>query len=279
MQLEPREYYTISRQLNDPSDAGTYYVQAVIRNAKTDTVIDTVNLTFRDNQRYTNDWQVVADVSGLGLYITITTTVYTDSGYSTPSTTYAREQTEHLVLQRVNPNIHGTGGAGGPDISYKKIEDIVKKVVSSIEIPEHKPVKLKPVMDALVAVQKCVEAIEMPEHKQTDLTPVLTQLEAVKQAVEAIEIPKPERLDLTPVLEAITDFRASEPIANARTQFEQLFERIKEFFDGDMEKVQQAVKGLHKKFEGIPYFVYEKPVQTNETEQNEDSNVPEFKSL
>src|SRR3712207_5094711 len=118
MTLNPLEEFVIARQLNDPADTNTYYVQAVIRNAKTDAVIATVNLDNKGSQRFTKTWQVVQDPTGLGLYVTITTTVYTDSSYSTKSTTYGVEQHEHLIQDRINPWLRTGGGA---DVDYKRV--------------------------------------------------------------------------------------------------------------------------------------------------------------
>src|SRR5574337_612585 len=103
MQLEPREYFTIARGLEDYTDSTTYYVRAVIRNARTDALIDTVNLTDNGNRRFTKAWQVPADPSGLGFYIIVTTTVYTDSGYTTKAENYLERFEEHLVQNRPNP--------------------------------------------------------------------------------------------------------------------------------------------------------------------------------
>src|SRR3990167_2297855 len=103
LQLNPREYFPIVRQLNDPLDVGTYYVQAIIRNARTGATLDTLSLTDEGGQRFSyTTWQTPADTSGLGLFITITLTVYTDSGYTEKAGNYGIEQQTYLIQERVD---------------------------------------------------------------------------------------------------------------------------------------------------------------------------------
>src|SRR3990172_6365927 len=101
MQLSPREIFSIFRVLDDHTDGVTYFVRAVVRNARTSDVIATVNLSKQGStQEYKQDWQVPADTSGQGFYITIVTSVYTDSGYTTKSTDYGDEGATHLIDTR-----------------------------------------------------------------------------------------------------------------------------------------------------------------------------------
>ena len=88
MQLAPNTTFAIVRQIEDHTDSATYYVQAVIRNAQTDALIATVNLTDQGSRRFSKNWQVTADASGQGFYISILTSVYTNSGYTTKSQNY-----------------------------------------------------------------------------------------------------------------------------------------------------------------------------------------------
>ena len=88
IQLTPQKIFTIVRGLENHIDTATYYVQAVIRNSRTNAIIDTINLTDRDGYRFSKEWQVPADPSGEGLVIDIVTSIYTDSGYTTKSENY-----------------------------------------------------------------------------------------------------------------------------------------------------------------------------------------------
>src|ERR1700674_2240241 len=105
LQLEPLEQFPIVRGL-ETTDGNTNYVQAVIRNAVTDAVIGTVNLLDKgDHQRYAANWPVTQDGSGLGLYIIITTSVYTDSGYSVKSSNFGDKFETYIVQRRPNANL------------------------------------------------------------------------------------------------------------------------------------------------------------------------------
>lgn len=44
-QLSPLEKFVVYRQLHDHTDTSTYYVKAIIKDAKKGTIIDTLTLT------------------------------------------------------------------------------------------------------------------------------------------------------------------------------------------------------------------------------------------
>lgn len=180
MQLNPRESFTIVRQIEDHTDTNTYYVRAVVRNAKTDVLLATVNLTDRGSQRFSKDYLVPADASGNGLWISITTSVYTDSGYTTKSANYGDRLDIYLVQERYqfNPNY-----PSGPDIDYKRIKKIVDETVSEkikdIDFPEPLPpkeVNFSPVI-------KAIKDIDIPKPQEVDLGPVITKLEDLGRSV------------------------------------------------------------------------------------------------
>lgn len=191
MQLNPRETFTIVRQIEDHTDQATYYVRAVIRNAKTDAIIQVdgnnyVNLTDQGSQRFTKNWLVPADASGQGFYISILTSVYTDSGYTTKSENYGDKIETYLVQDRVNANLGGLGGGGGSDIDYKKIRKIVDEVVKQrlkedIDMPE---------MPEFPEIPPFPEFPEMPDV-------VAPLKEAVGEIKRTIVANKPEATDLS----------------------------------------------------------------------------------
>lgn len=202
MQLHPRESFTITRQLNNPYITDTFYVRAVIRNAKTDSILDTVDLTDKTGQRFTKVWTVPADVSGQGFWISIITSVYTDSGYTTKSENYGDEENTYLVQDRYNPNIH-LGASGGPDIDYKRIQKMIDDAVNSIPKPEP---KVEIVTKEIVKEVKIPEVRIVESFKETDLSGVIREIRNVGKKVddkEVTEIPEVEEVDFTPILEAI----------------------------------------------------------------------------
>lgn len=209
MQLQPREYFTIVRQLADHSDPATNYVQAKVRNARTDELLATVNLTHQGTQRFTSEYQIPADVSGLGFYISIVTLVYTDSGYSNLNSNYSAEEHTYLVQDRMMR----LQGRGGPDIDYKRIQKMIAEAIAAQDKPV--PVDLAGFKASLLkdidsvcgaysgANKKDIESLRAefakmiaahkPEQKDIDLSPVLSQVKAIgtvlvslREAIEAL---------------------------------------------------------------------------------------------
>lgn len=184
MQLNPREYFTIVRQIEDHTDVSTYYVRAVIRNAKSDALIETVDLTDRTGNRFSKSWLVPADVSGQGFYISILTSVYTDAGHTTKSQNYGDKIDVYLVQARMNSNLGGFGG--GSDIDYKRIQKMidasVDRGVGSIKFPV--PPKFP----------------KIPEPKEVDLATPLAELKkTIPDKLDSVE--PPEKMDMTPMMD------------------------------------------------------------------------------
>lgn len=200
--LQPREQFTIVRQLGDHTDLTTYYVQAVIRDSISGDTIDTVRLTNKTNGRFTKLWEVPADVSGLGFYIDIETTVYDDSGYTSKASTYTVENEQYLVFDRIMKA--GGGGGGGTDVDYKKIQKMIDGVIEAL--PEAtEEADLKPLVKAIASLKKSVDAIEMPEIPSVEFAPVLEAISSSKDDVlKAIEDkPVTPETDLSPVIDAV----------------------------------------------------------------------------
>ncbi len=110
MLLNPQKSFTVVRQIANHIDTGTYYVRAVIRYAYTDVLITNLDLDLKGDQRYSKNWQVVADPSGQGTYISIVTSVYTDAGHTTKSENYGDEEILIRVFDDMSPAMKGGGG-------------------------------------------------------------------------------------------------------------------------------------------------------------------------
>lgn len=227
MQLHPREQYTITRQLANPYIEDTFYVRAVIRNAKTDVVLDTLDLVDNGSQRFTKPWTVPADVSGQGFYVSIVTSVYTDSGYTTKSELYGDEQQTFLIQERYvfNPNY-----PVGPDIDYKRIkkmiDDAVDAVVGKTIVVEK--VKVKEV--------KVPETVVVEKIKEIDLSPVMDAIKVVGKKVDdkpVTEIPEQEKIDLSPIAKQISSLEKS-----VKDSSEKITKKI------DTLKVKVEIKGI-----------------------------------
>jgi hypothetical protein len=236
MNINPQSTLRIVRQLSDPSDSGTYYVQAVVRNSATGAALQTINLTDEGDQRFTSSYQTPADVSGNGFYIDITTTVYTDAGYTTVSTDYSRDTQTYHVQQAWN---HAMGIGGGMDVNYDKVRRIIKEELAAqekLEIPESKD--LTPEMLGMErrikdAVSQAVASIRFPEQVQPDLDRVINEVRStIEQAVNAtlmsIESKEVTPLtDLTPIAQQIQQL----PFDELQQKLDEAVQTIQSFQD------------------------------------------------
>lgn len=207
MNLQPLDHFTIVRQLNNPFLTDTYYVQAVIRNAYTDVIIDTLNLTDKTGQRFKKDWTVVADPVGLGFYISIVTSVYTDSGYTTKSTDYGDEENTYLVAQR-NSN---TGGGGG-GVSMRDVREVIREEIGKIEFPKFPAIptpkeyemRWEEVLGVLSDIKQNIK--DKPEAKE-DYSPILSKIEEASNGI-LDEIRNKEvtpATDISPILDKLAE--------------------------------------------------------------------------
>lgn len=211
MQLHPQETFTIVRQIEDHTDTNTYYVRAVIRNAKTDAILSTVNLTDRGDRRFAYEYRVPADVSGQGFWIVILTTVYTDAAYTTKSENYGEKMDTYLVQDRYNSNLGG-GGGGGPDIDYKKIRKIVHEEVEKVEIPEviippYPVIDLRPLERKIDQLPTSFpEFPSIPVSERVDLSPIMESIAKVKEQIDALpkDIPETDLSSIEKSLDFVT---------------------------------------------------------------------------
>ncbi len=205
--------FTVVRQIANHLDTDTNYVRAVIRNAYTDAIIDTLDLTDKGSQRFSKNWKVPADPSGEGFYISIITSVYTDAGYTTKNSNYGDEENTYLVADA--PSSMGKGAIGidartvrriiSEELDKRKEEEPEEIKKEEIETPEEPPrwdevlsaidglnttlkssktekVDFKPLFDALQSILSAVNEKEVTEP--TDLTPVLAKLDEQAQLID-----------------------------------------------------------------------------------------------
>lgn len=253
--LQPREQFTIVRQLGDHTDPTTYYVRAFVRNSIDDTILKTINLTDKGGNRFKAIYEIPADISGFGFYIDITTSVYTDDTYAVKSTTYLDENETYLVFDRiVRP---GGNGGGGADVDYKKIQKMITKAENDIieAFPEMKETNLEPMMLALNEMSTAISKIKPEKADKVNLTPVIMAITTAQKAViEAIankEVTDPT--DLSPVMDAIESKEVDlssvvEPVQNLKTAIEKFIKEMNtmqastdENAKGKLERLTSAV--------------------------------------
>lgn len=203
MRLIPSRTFTVVRQIGNHTDTGTYYVRAVVRNAYTDDILATLDLTDKGGQRFKKDWQVPPETSGLGGFISIVTSVYIDSGYTTKSENYADEENTYLWAELET----GGGGGGfrgytGPDASdirrivREEIEKIPKVEIPPFPEPEKVEMRWDEVMGALSNIRSAIK-----EPEKVDMTPILEAVSRAEQAITSKEVTP--ATDLTPLIEKI----------------------------------------------------------------------------
>ncbi len=261
MQIEPQYTLPLVYQLADPSDTGTYYVRAVLRNSLTGATLETKNLVQGSGGRFTSSLLTPKDPTGQGLYVDVTITVYTDSGYSTVSDAYRRETTNY-VIKRATPIF---GGGGGADVDYDKIEKMIVKHIKANKT-EDKQQDNSDILLAIKQVGKLVQSIEIPEQEKLDLSPVLESIggqekrltDHISAKVDNIEFPEQEETDLSPVLELL------QQVLSGHTKLSDLShdhkEELKTFLTGvredlskqDEERNKRTWEGVRKIFAGYP---------------------------
>lgn len=121
MQVSPLSRLPVSYIASIPGDTTLYFVQAVLRDTQSSTVLQTLDLTRVSStpNRYTGIFNSVSDPSGLGRQIDITISVYTDAGYTALSSNYQVLQLNYTVLQPWLPTL---GSGGGLNIDYEKLQ-------------------------------------------------------------------------------------------------------------------------------------------------------------
>lgn len=254
--LQPREQFTLVRQLPNHTDLATYYVQAVIRNSLSGEIIATVRLTDGGNGRFTKVWEVASDVSGQGFYIDITISVYTDSGYTTKSDAHGDDNDQYLVFDRVIK--HG-GGGGSVDVDYKKIQKMMDALMKQM-MDSMPKMDTEPMMKMMMEMKKEIGMIEMPEMEKMDHTPVLKAIGTLqKDMIMAIEKkPITPITDLSGLEKTISEnIKSKEPNLDAVfSAFEQIKKILTDFVteytsrEGAKEKFDEIKKVLTPIFAG-----------------------------
>lgn len=141
MIIAPVKKFLVDFKINNPSDLDTHYVRAVIKNAISGAVIATLNLTDNGSGYFSKEWMTPNDPTGNGLQVSVMTTVYDDSGYTSESLVYGSTLERYIIRDLASPRL-GIGGAGSgmrEGVDYKQLEKIVRKVVSElVKFPEIK---------------------------------------------------------------------------------------------------------------------------------------------
>ena len=259
--VRPNEDLPIIRAIDNPNDAATYYIQAVIKNAKTLVTLDTVNLTDNGDRLFSYNWHTPHDAVGLGMYIIIITTVYTDSGYTTKSEVYA-EQTD---TYKIEINQAHFGGGGGSDIDYRRLRKIIQEELEKLpkvelpKFPKQEKVDLVPVLQAIAN-----KTFDFPKPEKIDLTNLTLGQKKIIQVIADKEIPV---TDLNPVMESIVKHSPQQALSEIKTlkeEISELFEAFKKLFGDDMTSMRKKMAEMEKFMKSMPYVTLA-PLQQSKT--------------
>lgn len=247
MQIRSQEAFPIVYLLSDPNDSGTYYVRSVLRNSATGATIQVnganfVNLTVDSNnsRRFSKLIQAPNDPSGLGFFVDITTTVYTDAAYTTKSDVYREQLDTHLIAERWNPSLGGGSGMTSISIDYDKLRAVIAAELATLDLESP---DLSAVLLGHEKTQELIRGIEMPENSKIDLTPHTTAIiDTVLKALK--DLPKFEKTDLSPVLERIGEIEIPEKLTP---------EEVSQIVAPHIEAVNSALAEIQKLLPEVKY--------------------------
>lgn len=180
LQVTPQRNLPLVWHSADPNDTDTLFVQAVVKDASTLAVLSTVNLTDNGSQLFSGSVTTPPDTSqtGTGRWIIVVFTIFSDSGYTTPSLNYARVTETYLVKTLINAN--QLYGGGGSSIDYA----MLKKLVGEVLDEKKTPIKFPE-----------IPKVDLANFKKELLTDVKNIVESIVGGIPTPE--KPEKVDLS----------------------------------------------------------------------------------
>ena len=193
LSINPGTNFPIVRKLGDPADVGTNYVRAVVRNSATGVILETINLVDQGVQRFTSFYKVGPAEDW---FFDITTTVYTDSGYTTKSDVYSEENDTYHVQVIMTPQLQNVAlQGGGSDINYKKIESIVRDVVEG-----RKTLNKDDITNSTQNLAKKDEIVNTIATLRKD---IMASISSISSQIKVIKIPETDLKPLTNMVKAL----------------------------------------------------------------------------
>ena len=276
MLLNPQKSFTVVRQIANHLDTGTYYVRAVIRYAYTDVLITNLDLDLKGDQRYSKNWEVVADPSGQGTYISIVTSVYTDAGHTTKSENYGDEENTYRVFDDMSPAMKGGGG-----LDMRTTRRIMEESLEKMKFPEQEKIsipKQKEYDDKFNELTRGLSDIKtlvasLPAEN-VNLSPVVSRLNELSQEVKTKPVTK--ETDLNPVLDSIKEAQDERDVN--RSEMTGLIDILKqELTDTMKQMVMEAVtEATPNAMKGASFSV---PMNLNPPQKEQQEAPFNIKSL
>jgi hypothetical protein len=276
MHLIPQRNFTVVRQIADHTDVTTYYVRAVIRNAYTDVILTTLNLEDKTGQRFKKDWQVPADPSGEGFFVSIVTSVYTDSGYTTKSSDYGDEENSYLVINTPSGNHTGGGVGMGGGLARRDVRDIIQeeleKFLEKLEEIKPEPIDIPKYEmrwdDILGAVKSLGAKVDKIKVEKPDLEPVIKAISDVKTDIKNIKAPE---VDLKPLVDKLEEYNIDSK-DNADTDKAEMKDIVETAMKGFTKKSEEILKDVLERVEIIPFAKLKIP-EKDKIEEEKPINI------
>lgn len=259
--VPPLTSFPISRVLPDPSDNTLYFVRAVVRNGVTGATLSTVNLASLGSQIYSATYRTPALASAAPLFLTITTTVYTNAGYTVLSQNYGNDQDTIQVFDSTNlaiiqaqqiAAIVGGSITPGEGIDYKKIAKLfAKTLLDGMKEHSNRLGLIEEGVSALSLKDSAPSILEAMDAKHGEIKASLEVLGAKDvdlSSVIAVVASLGERMDS---LEKTLDGRVSEFEPSMQTSLKDLYadvtDLIKKTESSSTEQLQAAIEPLTRK--------------------------------
>lgn len=228
-----------------------------MRNSATGAIIKLAGLNYvnlivdsGNSRRFAQNIQAPNDPSGFGFWIDVTTSVYTDSGYTTKSLIYEENIERYLVGERWNLS-QGAGGGwvtvddkkgkkGMAFIDYDKIGLLLEEKLAGHKVKPQK-FNIDPILDGHEEIKSMIGSIP-PPHPPIDLkahTSII--LDAVANHFKALKFPE---FDPTPILARIDKIKIPE-----HPDLTPHFEGVKKELRDSIEEIKNAMPiSEHKQF-------------------------------
>jgi hypothetical protein len=268
--LQPQVDFPITRQIANHVDVATYYVQAKVYNAD-GILINTVNLVDKTGQRFTKRWRVPVDAGNQGAYISIITSVYTDSGYTTKSNNYGDEENTYLIYDRLLAKTGAGGAGGGSSVSKTDIKNALRDVwdekyvaPEATEAPEKItiPNYSKQLTELVVGIKSLEAHALQIKEMETDLYPVLEGIQNLADAIDNKNVTPETNLD--PIIEGMDLL--------SRLLDSQIAEQSQLLQSGHVEILQKIADSVD---ESMSKAKYVNEIVVQPTQQPKEAEVPQ----
>lgn len=185
MILIPATTHVISWQKQNLLDTRDYYPKAIIKRAKDNQTLATLNLEDKGGGKYQVKWDVPPDKSNFGTEVLITITIYEDAGQTDVSSMYGAWENEYLIYDWKQVG----GGMGGTSFDYREIRRIVEETIKNIPNTNQELSEIKELIKGIEIPEypefpKIPEYPKIPEFPKIDLSSLMIEIGGIKKTLK-----------------------------------------------------------------------------------------------